>query len=76
MNNSVDLKKAFGEDYAKAYEHFVVSGVKEFRKTSSKFNIEAYKNKNTDLSKAFRNDARSYYVHYLTLGIKENRNCI
>ncbi len=78
-DNNPDLKKVYGTNEAKLFEHFRVFGMREISragKTISTFNVEVYKNNSSDLQKAFGNDLRLYYKHYCTIGYRENRRII
>lgn len=73
-DNNADLKKAYGTDANKLFEHFRVYGMAEISragKTISTFNVEVYKANNADLQKAFGNDIRAYYKHYCQYGYNE-----
>lgn len=68
-----DLRKAFGDDKKKAYDHFVKYGMKEERQACKNF-IEPYYRKNyKDLQLAYGNDYPSYYQHYCKYGKSEGR---
>lgn len=69
-----DLKKAFGDDQAKAFKHFIRSGMREGRVANDKFNVYAYANRYPDLQKAFGSNLPDYYRHYCRSGIKEGRD--
>ncbi len=71
-----DLKKAFGTDAEKLFNHFLQYGMKEGRQAISTFNANTYKNNYEDLRKAFGDNIVSYYKHYLQYGYKENRKTI
>lgn len=75
-NKYADLKKAFGTNPTKLFEHFKVYGMKESRQASENFNVISYKNRYIDLQKAFGNNMPEYYKHYLLFGKKEGRNAI
>ena len=68
-----DLRKAFGTDKQKYFEHFCQFGMKEGRQGSAKFNVHKYKKRYADLRKAFGDDLKSYYKHYIQYGKKEGR---
>ena len=55
-NKYSDLKKAYGIDSKKLFEHFVTYGIKEGRKASPYFDITYYMNKNPDIKKKFGTD--------------------
>lgn len=68
-----DLRKAFGDNEQKLFEHFIKYGMKEQRQACAWFNVRAYKNNYKDLQKAFGNDIQKYYRHYIQYGYNENR---
>lgn len=72
-NKYSDLKKAFGTNSTKLFDHFKSYGMKEGRQASENFNVIVYKNNHTDLRKVFGNNMSEYYKHYLQFGIKEGR---
>ena len=72
-NKYSDLKKAFGTDSKKLFDHFCKYGMKEGRSGSATFNVQAYKNRYLDLQKAFGNNLPKYYEHWIQYGKKENR---
>lgn len=76
VNKYADLKKAFGTDENKLFDHFINFGMKEGRRAISTFNVIAYKNRYVDLQKAFGNDLPSYYRHYIQFGKKEGRSAV
>ena len=73
INKYSDLKKAFGNTYSAALNHFANCGINEGREGSSEFKVGVYKNKYSDLKNAFKNNMLSYYEHYIMFGRKENR---
>ena len=75
-NKYSDLKKAFGTDENKLFNHFVNYGMKESRQAISTFNVVAYKNYYVDLQKAFGTNMPKYYWHYCVQGYKENRKTV
>lgn len=75
-NKYADLKKAFGMDSTKLFEHFLKYGQKEGRQAISTFNVTVYKNRYADLRKAFGNDLPAYYRHYMQFGKKEGRRAV
>lgn len=76
LSHYADLKKAFGSDKNKAFQHFLKYGMKEGRQGNSTFNVISYKNNYADLRKAFGNDLVKYYQHYIKNGKREGRVCI
>lgn len=70
LNNNSDLKKAFGNNYTQAYNHWIKYGCNEGRYSSKYYQGTYYKNRYGDLS------GMSYYDlarHYLKYGITERR---
>ena len=72
-NKYADLKKAFGTDGNKLYQHFLDYGAKEGRQASAMFNVNTYLEKNSDLKKAFGTDYKAAIKHFASNGIKEIR---
>lgn len=68
-----DLQKAFGKDKARYFEHFCLFGMKEGRKASPNFSVQAYQRRYADLRSAFGDNLPMYYWHYCVYGRKENR---
>ena len=75
-NYNPDLVAAFGSDEHKYLDHFITSGMKEYRRGSYEFNLAAYKANNPDLVAAFGDDNAKYYEHYLTSGKNEGRSAL
>ncbi len=75
-NKYADLKKVYGTNTGKLFNHFCSFGMKEGRVASVNFNVMKYKEHYADLRNAFGNDLPSYYRHYVTCGYKENRKCV
>lgn len=75
-NNHADLKKAFGSNAEKLFNHFIANGMKEGRQASAKFNVNVYKNTYSDLRLAFGSNLPLYYKHYCTTGKNENRKTV
>ncbi len=73
LNNYVDLKASYGDNYAAAIAHFVQYGMNEGRQGISSFNVTSYKNRYYDLRTSFGNNLRLYYQHYMTRGKNEGR---
>ncbi len=73
LNRYSDLKKAFGNDYTAAYNHFINYGLKEGRTGSLLFDVKSYLKYYPDLKKAFGNDYKAAYEHFLNYGLKEGR---
>lgn len=72
-NSYPDLKKAFGYDSAKLYEHYYRYGIKEGRSASPVFDPKYYLNNNADLKRAFGNDYKAAYNHWIEWGCSEGR---
>ena len=75
-NKYPDLKKAYGTNAAKLFNHFCTYGMNEGRQANSFFNVLVYKNNYADLQKAFGNNLPKYYEHYCVYGYKEGRKAI
>lgn len=75
-NKYPDLKKAFGTDAARLFQHFTSFGMKEGRSACDSFDVNQYKNHNADLSAVFGSDLFLYYTHYVIHGYQENRKCV
>ena len=73
LNKYADLKKAFGTNKEKAFNHFTTYGMKEQRQANAAFNVNYYKANYADLQKAFKDDYPAYYKHYCVYGKKEKR---
>lgn len=75
-----DLKAAFGNDSAKLFNHFIVSGMKEMRQANAEFNVITYANNYADLRNAFgalsKSNSMQYYQHYCVVGKKEGRKAV
>ena len=72
-NKYADLKKAFGTDANKLYQHFLDHGAKEGRQASATFSVTTYLEKNADLKKAFGTDYKAAIKHFASNGINETR---
>lgn len=75
-NKYNDLKKHFGINDTKLFNHFIQYGMKEGRQAINTFNPVIYKNRYRDLQKAFGNDMNAYYKHYINYGYKEKRKAV
>ena len=73
LNNNADVKSAFGNNSAAAFNHFVTSGMKEGRQGNADFNVFAYRNSNPDLRWAFGTNLTPYYWHFTVTGRLEGR---
>ena len=73
LNRYLDLKSAFGSDYAAALKHFVDYGIDEGRRASESFDVTLYKANYPDLQELFGDDNTKYVDHYLDYGINEGR---
>lgn len=74
-NTYADLKKAFGFDQTKLFNHFLKNGMNENRLGNAIFNVQVYKNTYADLRNAYASNMPAYYKHYCLYGYKENRIC-
>ncbi len=72
-NKYPDLKKAFGTNATKLFEHFCEYGMQEKRQAIDNFNVDVYKNTYVDLRNAFGDDMPKYYEHWIKYGVKEGR---
>jgi hypothetical protein len=70
VENNEDLKAAFGEDYAAAYEHFCEYGYKEHRVSSRVFDGRYYCDNHHDVAEIYGDE---YIRHYIDHGMKEGR---
>ena len=69
-----DLKKAYGNNYQKLYEHFIGCGIHEGRIASPVFDAKYYLTKYEDLQKAFGSLSYSYaLMHFYYNGCNEFR---
>lgn len=71
-----DLKKAFGSNSKKLFNHFITEGMKEGRQAYAGFNVKAYREKHPDLNSAFGKNLVLYYTHYCQYGKAEKRTAI
>lgn len=72
-NTYADLKKAFGMDKGKLFNHFLTNGMKEERLGCPYFNVKIYRNNYADLRNSFGSNTVKYYTHFCIYGYKENR---
>lgn len=72
-NKYSDLKKAFGDNNIKLFNHFTIYGMKEGRVAKDIFDVSIYKANYTDLQQAFGDNLPKYYEHYIKFGYKEGR---
>lgn len=75
-NRYADLKRAFGEDSVKLFNHFKKYGMREGRQACETFNVHYYKSEYGDLRTAFGNNLPEYYKHYVKYGYKEHRRTV
>lgn len=68
-----DLKKAFGTDKAKLYNHWNEYGKAEGRSPCPFYDPVYYLNNNEDLKRAFGTDYTKLYNHFISHGINELR---
>lgn len=73
-NHHSDVKRHFGTDATKLFNHFKNYGMKEGRQASANFNPITYKNRYADLRNVFKDDLPAYYKHYVQFGYKEGRS--
>lgn len=72
-NTYADLKKAFGYNSSKLYQHYQQYGKQEGRAPSVLFVPQYYVGIYPDLKNAFGNNWTAAYNHFVTYGIKEGR---
>lgn len=70
-----DIKRVYGTNAEKLFQHFLNFGMSEGRQGCSEFNVSIYQASNPDLVNAFGRNIPAYYKHYCTYGYKENRKC-
>jgi murein DD-endopeptidase MepM/ murein hydrolase activator NlpD len=77
-NSYSDLKRHFGTDATKLFQHYINFGIQEGRQAISTFNVKIYKLSNPDLQAAFgeKDGYKPYVLHYLQYGHKENRKTV
>ena len=75
-NEYPDVKKAFGNDADKLWNHYITNGIRENRSGSSVFNLSYYKSNNTDLKNAFGDNTYKYFRHFINNGMREGRQAI
>ena len=71
-----DLKKVFGYDAKKLFDHFTTNGMKEARQAIYNFDPKVYKAKYKDLKPVLGDNWELYYYHYCIKGINEGRSGI
>lgn len=71
-----DLRKAFGKDKDKLFNHFCSYGMVEGRQAHAKFNVAKYRSYYPDLRKAFGTKLHLYYKHYCEYGKNEGRKAV
>ncbi len=69
-----DVKRAYGNDQQKAFDHFLLCGMKEGRQGKESFNVFAYINRYKDLRDLYGCNLTEYYRHYMTYGWLQGRN--
>ena len=67
------MKKAFGYDSGKLYEHYYWYGIQEGRSASPIFDPKYYLENNADLKRAFGVDYKAAYQHWIDYGCSEGR---
>lgn len=75
-NKYPDVKKVYGTDALKLFQHFTKYGMLEGRQGAVNFNVETYKKRYPDLRKEFGSNLPEYYKHYIKFGFKEGRSAI
>ena len=70
LGNNPDLKEAFGTNYEAAYNHFITTGYKEYRKSSALFDGYYYTQAFPEVVTAFKDE---YLRHYVDHGMAEGR---
>jgi hypothetical protein len=73
FNTYSDIRVAYGNNQAAAFQHFVAHGMSEGRQGSASFDVTSYKNRYPDLRVAFGANLPSYYRHYAVDGRREGR---
>jgi len=73
-NKYSDLKKAFGTNDKKLFEHFTKYGMNERRQAASNFNVDVYMANYHSLVTDYKKDYPAYYEHYCRFGYNEGRN--
>lgn len=73
-NKYPDVKKVYGTDAIRLFQHFTKYGMLESRQGSANFNVEVYKNRYPDLRKVYGGNMPEYYKHYVKYGFKEGRS--
>lgn len=68
-----DVKKVYGTNATKLFDHFIKYGMKEGRKPCEHFDVHVYRNRYADLRKAYGTNLPEYYKHYIKYGFKEGR---
>lgn len=69
-----DLENVYGNDYDKAFQHFIEWGMAEDRYAKEDFDIYSYKARYPDLKRAYGNKSELYYKHYCQYGYWEKRD--
>ncbi|MCR5292756.1 MAG: hypothetical protein K6E28_07725 [Eubacterium sp.] len=73
LSRYADLRKAYGNNRDKAFNHFINFGIKEGRCASPAFDVNYYKNTYADLRSVYGNDNMKYVSHFLKFGSLEGR---
>lgn len=68
-----DLRKAFGNNEAAYFTHFLTYGMVEGRQACSGFRVEKYKDRYDDLNKLYGSNLPEYYKHFCVSGKAEGR---
>ena len=67
-NRYADLRKVYGMDAGKLFNHFMTCGIKEGRVASPFFDVSYYRTKNADLKAAFGSNNWSAFSHFVNAG--------
>jgi len=76
LENYSDIRNAFGNDYAAAYNHFINGGVHEGRQGSAEFDVSFYLSNYTDLQDAYSTDHYAAFLHWIRSGVCEGREAL
>lgn len=68
-----DINQVYGNDDAKAIQHFATQGISEARQGSANFNVRSYQARYYDLRRVLGDNLKAYYLHFITNGKAEGR---
>ena len=71
--NYEDLRKAFGNNEAAYFTHFLTYGMVEGRQACPGFRVERYRKRYADVSKLYGTNLPEYYKHFCLSGKAEGR---